>query len=227
MKRIAAALFVAGLGLLPAASARRAQAAEGGFGFYLFGTKTSLAGFVPPPGTYFADYNYYYSGSADIDFNIGGVNVNGGSTRTPTSSCSPGFRWHPTRSLAAMRPSALRSRSAGRVSRPERRWISLASMTWSSIPTTVRTSVILCWAPHWVGTRATGTGASVRFINVPIGYWEKGDVTNIGFNRWAADLTGAVTYLDMKTGVELSAPLAYFQWREPRHRLPDRHGVPS
>ncbi len=46
-------------------------------------------------------------------------------------------------------------------------------------------------------------------LNVPIGYWEQGDVTNIGFNRWAADLTGAVTYLDMKTGVELSAAAGF------------------
>ena len=43
---------------------------------------------------------------------------------------------------------------------------------------------------HWsIGT----------LVNVPIGYWERGDPTNIGFNRWAADLTGAVTYLDLKS----------------------------
>ena len=53
---------------------------------------------------------------------------------------------------------------------------------------------------HWsIGT----------LLNVPIGYWEQGDVTNMGFNRWAADLTGAVTYLDMKTGVELSAAAGF------------------
>ena len=42
-----------------------------------------------------------------------------------------------------------------------------------------------------------------------MGYWERGDVTNIGFNRWAADLTAAVTYLDMKTGFELSAAAGF------------------
>ena len=33
-------------------------------GIYLLGSKTSMAGFVPPPGTYLTDYNYYYAGSA-------------------------------------------------------------------------------------------------------------------------------------------------------------------
>ena len=41
-----------------------AQAAENAAGFYLLGTKGSMAGFVPPPGAYFVDVNYWYSGNA-------------------------------------------------------------------------------------------------------------------------------------------------------------------
>jgi hypothetical protein len=41
-----------------------ARPAENATGIYLLGSKTSMAGFVPPPGTYVTDYNYYYSGSA-------------------------------------------------------------------------------------------------------------------------------------------------------------------
>ena len=40
------------------------RCAENATGIYLLGIKTSMAGFVPPPGTYVTDYNYYYSGSA-------------------------------------------------------------------------------------------------------------------------------------------------------------------
>jgi len=40
------------------------QAAENGAGWYALGTKASMAGFVPPPGIYFIDVNYYYSGDA-------------------------------------------------------------------------------------------------------------------------------------------------------------------
>jgi hypothetical protein len=40
----------------------RAQAAEDGKGIYLPGLKGSMAGFVPPPGTYGSSYKVYYSG---------------------------------------------------------------------------------------------------------------------------------------------------------------------
>jgi hypothetical protein len=77
MKRTTAFLLV-GLSLPLIARPNEVQAAEGGLGFYLLGTKTSLAGFVPPPGTYIADYNLFYTGSTDINVNVGGVNVDGG-----------------------------------------------------------------------------------------------------------------------------------------------------
>src|SRR5262245_7335941 len=40
------------------------RAAENATGLYLLGGKTSMAGFVPPPGTYVTDINLYYSGKA-------------------------------------------------------------------------------------------------------------------------------------------------------------------
>ena len=40
------------------------QAAEDATGWYALGSKTSKAGFVPPPGTYLTDVNYYYQGDA-------------------------------------------------------------------------------------------------------------------------------------------------------------------
>jgi hypothetical protein len=40
------------------------QAAENAAGWYALGTKASMAGFVPPPGIYFVDVNYFYSGDA-------------------------------------------------------------------------------------------------------------------------------------------------------------------
>jgi hypothetical protein len=47
------------------------QAAENAVGFYLLGTKGSMAGFVPPPGTYFIDVNYYYAGDASGSAAVG------------------------------------------------------------------------------------------------------------------------------------------------------------
>ena len=42
----------------------RAEAAENAKGFYLLGSVTSMAGFVPPPGKYGTSFKYFYSGSA-------------------------------------------------------------------------------------------------------------------------------------------------------------------
>jgi hypothetical protein len=53
-------------------------AVEGGTSFYLLGSKTTMAGYLPPPGFYGILSNYAYSGSADIDFESAGVNLSGG-----------------------------------------------------------------------------------------------------------------------------------------------------
>ena len=42
---------------------------------------------------------------------------------------------------------------------------------------------------------------------MPIGYWEKGNLSNIGFNHWGIDATAAMTWLDPELGAELSVPL--------------------
>lgn len=55
-----------------------ALAVEGGTSFYLLGSKTTMAGYLPPPGFYGILSNYAYSGSADIDFETAGVELSGG-----------------------------------------------------------------------------------------------------------------------------------------------------
>jgi hypothetical protein len=45
-------------------AADETHGAENAAGLYLLGTKTTMAGFVPPPGTYFVDVNYFYAGDA-------------------------------------------------------------------------------------------------------------------------------------------------------------------
>ena len=41
-------------------------------------------------------------------------------------------------------------------------------------------------------------------VNVPVGDYDAGRLSNISLNRWALDLTGAATWLDPETGFELS-----------------------
>jgi hypothetical protein len=157
---------------------------------------------------YVADYNYFYTGSTDINFNIGGVNIDGGVDAdayiklltglwsapekvlggTPALSVSVPIGWKSVSAEAALvggpGPGIGIDDDDAHVGDP----VLGASLGWNEGS----------W--HWsIGT----------LVNVPIGYWERGDVTNIGFNRWAADFTGAVTYLDMKTGIELSAAAGF------------------
>ena len=42
-------------------------------------------------------------------------------------------------------------------------------------------------------------------LGVPVGSYEVGRLANLGSNHWAADAGGGYTYLDAKTGLELSA----------------------
>ena len=62
--------FAAGLaGLLMAAPS--ALAVEAATSFYILGSKTTMSGYLPPPGAYGFLSNYVYSGSADIEFEAG------------------------------------------------------------------------------------------------------------------------------------------------------------
>jgi hypothetical protein len=201
-------LLLAGLAVQAVSRPAEVQAAEGGLGFYLLGTKTSMAGFVPPPGTYLADFNYYYTGSADIDFNIGGVDIEGGVDADAYIKLLNGMWVAPEKvlgghaALSVAVPIGWKSVSAGAaiVDGPGGGIGIDADDAHIADPVLGAT---LGWHKgnwHWsIGT----------LVNVPVGYWERGDVTNIGFNRWAADFTGAVTYLDMKTGFELSGAAGF------------------
>ena len=84
------ALMLVTAGCLAATPVR---AAENATGIYLLGIKTSLAGFVPPPGTYVTDYNYYYSGTASGAAAAGGRAEtrweHHGSGRTSRSTAMP------------------------------------------------------------------------------------------------------------------------------------------
>ena len=45
--------------------------------------------------------------------------------------------------------------------------------------------------------------------NIPLGQWDRGNMANIGFNRWAFDTTAAFTWLDPTVGLELSVAPGY------------------
>ena len=46
-------------------------------------------------------------------------------------------------------------------------------------------------------------------LNIPIGSWEEGRLVNLGFNRWAFDVTGAGTWLDPQAGYQISVATGF------------------
>jgi hypothetical protein len=203
MRRICA--VVLGIAAMLAA-ADRAYAAEGAIGFYLLGSKTTMAGYLPPPGTYFQDYNYYYAGSTNFALDISGVIVNGGveadtyyNLLTPLW-VAPGKVLGGNIGFLVLVPVAWKKVEAGAtigvpslgvLAQPQR--VDEDTAFGDPVP-----GVTLGWHEgnwHWnVGT----------LVNVPIGFWERGNLSNIGFNRWAVDVNGAFTWLDPKIGLEVS-----------------------
>ncbi len=186
------------------------KAAEGAAGFYLLGAKTSMAGFLPPPGTYVQDLKYYYTGDASGAFNIGGVDVSGRITADLFYDLPVGIWVAPRKvlggnfALSLMVPIGWKDVSTGAtltgpdfsITGPGRQDDSFAF--GDPVP-----GATLGWHEgnwHWnVGL----------LVNTPIGYWKKGNLSNIGFNRWAFDTTAAVTWLDPARGLEISGAAGF------------------
>lgn len=209
MKRTLAMLGV-GIGLNAGMCPDNSHAAEGAAGFYLLGSRTSMAGFLPPPGTYVQSANYFYSGKANTDLSIGGLTLSGGVDADvfytlPTGIwVAPGSVLGGNFALSVIAPVGWKDVSAA---------ASITGPMGATLATRLQddelrfgdpvVGAMLGWHSgnyHW------NIGA---LVNVPVGFWEQGNLANIGFNRWAVDVNGALTYLNMTTGVELSGAVGF------------------
>ena len=46
-------------------------------------------------------------------------------------------------------------------------------------------------------------------INVPIGDYQAGEIANVAFHRWGADVSGAMTWLNPDTGLDISGAVGF------------------
>ncbi|MDQ0322223.1 hypothetical protein QO002_004429 [Pararhizobium capsulatum DSM 1112] len=181
-------------------------AAEGGAGFYLLGSKGPAAAILPPAGVFFQNDFYIYSG----DLGGGAALPTGGKLAVGVEGKAaieiPTVIWVLPEEvmgghvgLSATLPVGWKDTSAdGTLTGP------LGGIATGSTTDTVLTvgdplvSAFLGWESgnfhYQVGT----------MVNVPIGDYQDGEISNIAFHHWGADVFAAATWLDPNIGFDLS-----------------------
>jgi len=198
-------------------------AAESATSVYLLGSRGAMAGFTPPPGLYVADANYFYSGSASgtaakgvalprLQGNVSAeIEVDGKAYyNIPTAVwVSPQQVLGGNVGFSVMMPIGWKDvgvdlTAQGTFTLPPPLGVTLnpgLSFSFADDKTAFGDPLLSSFIGWHSGNWHWNVGV---MVNVPIGQWETGQLANIGFNRWAFDFTGALTWFDPKSGLELS-----------------------
>lgn len=184
------------------------QAAENGTGFYLLGGRGPMAGYLPPPGVYFESDTYTYDATLDArkSFPTGGrfladvrsqvrADFLNGTWVTPWDIAGGNL------AFGAVLPVGRVGVSAG-IEYDSPRTNRIIGTNLRDKATVVGDpvfSAMLGWHAgkfHWNAT---------VLVNAPAGDYRNGELANLAFHRWASDLSGALTWFDPETGIDLSA----------------------
>ncbi|MGO4171158.1 SphA family protein [Bosea sp. TAF32] len=183
------------------------RAAENGTGFYLLGGRGAMAGYLPPPGVYFESDTYSYDAKLDARKSLpsGGRFVAGvrsqaradflsGTWVTPWELAGGNLAFGATLPVGRVRVAAGVEYDSPQTNR-------LVGSNLRDKATMVGDpvfSTILGWHAgkfHWNAT---------VMVNAPAGEYRNGELANLAFHRWATDLSGALTWFDPETGIDLS-----------------------
>lgn len=193
------------------AVAAPARAAENGVGFYLLGGRGPMAGYIPPPGLYIQNDVYFYSASgggskrfpsggeviANVDAQIWADFVTG-SWVLPQEVLGGNLAIGVIVPFGRPEVSADVLLSPANFAPIERRLTDNAFTFGDPVA-----SMALGWHAgnwHW---NVTG------LLNIPAGAYRDGEIANLAFNRWAGDISAAVTWLSPETGIELSGAAGF------------------
>lgn len=171
-------------------------AAEGGAGIYLLGGRTTNAGLVPPAGSYFQFGIYGYSGGSAATIPQGGrleLDLEGNAaiglfTGMRVLDTAPILGGQPY--VVALLPLGWKeSQLSGRLTGPNGGVLSGERQEDSFLVGDPVVGGGLGWhSGPWL------TSLNL-LVNIPIGDYDVSRSTNVSFNRWAADLTGGVTWM--------------------------------
>lgn len=218
-----------------------AYAAEDGKSVYLLGVTASMAGMTPPPGWYASSFTYLYTGTAGGDaaltWTLGRPGVALPPIGTLRLDASVRAKANVALDVASILWVAPEKVLGGQVG-----FGVLAPFGYQSVDVDIsalRTLTFPDESTLVAGRRtrisdetfAMGDPLLTAFIgwssgnfhwklsglvNIPIGSYSKRDLVAMGFNRWAADLTGSITWLDPSSGIEVSvAPGVTFNGENP------------
>jgi hypothetical protein len=198
-------LFAGAAALLPGL----ALAAEGGAGFYLLGSKGPAAAITPPPGVFFQNDVYIYSG----DLGGGRALPTGGKLAVGVEGKAaieiPTVLWVLPEEvmgahlgLSASLPVGWKNTDAD---------LTFAGPLGGSATGSISDDVFTIGDPILGGYLGWESGAFHwqlgTLVNVPIGDYQDGEISNIAFHHWGADVYAAGTWLDPNIGFDLSGVL--------------------
>lgn len=210
------------------------KAAENATGWYALGTKASMAGFVPPPGTYFVDVNLYYEGTASgasavgvalQDISPAARNLNlQGELLVEAKADVTGKVYYNLPSVLWVAPQKVLGGNVG--------FGAIVPFGWKDVDLDLDAVATLSLGPPINRTFTRGQTFNLNdnstefgdpvlnaligwhegnwhwnvsaLVNVPIGPWDNNSSSNLSFNHWGLDTTAAVTWLDPDIGFEVS-----------------------
>jgi hypothetical protein len=192
--------------------AGQASASEGGASVYLLGSGGPGAAVVPPiQGVFLLDTQYYYSGeaSAGREFVIGG-NVVAGLDATVNANFAT-LLWVPTTELAG---GTLVLGAVLPIGGPDINVsATLTGPGGQQISRSRSDSALVVGDPLvtaiWGWTSGDTHIAASTLINIPIGNYREDRLANLSFNRWAADVSLAGTYLNETSGWDVSGKAGF------------------
>lgn len=203
--RIAAAIVAAAL-------ATPALAAESGKTVYLLGTGGPGTAVMPPfTGVYFDNDFFYYDADASAGkaFTFGG-NLVAGLDATVIADF-PTFLWVPTTDFAGGTLALGLVIPYGSVD--VHADAQLTGPLGNTITVRRRDSAFVFGDPVIAGMIGWSGGnwhyQLSTLVNVPIGEYREGELANLAFNRWAVDLSMAVSYHDAEAGWDVSGKAGF------------------